>query len=74
MTAFPIRFEPWTEARGPLSELKEENGRLIAKIGPVRVALPMELLQKLENHIGQNIGILRTDSDYRCRFLDEVAG
>lgn len=68
-----VHLDPWTEARGPLSELKEENGRLIAKIGPVRAKLPMELLQKLEDHIGQNIGILRTDSDYRCRFLDEEA-
>lgn len=61
----------WVETRGPLTELKEQNGLLIAKIGPVAVALPRELLQKLDDHIGQRIAILRTDSDYRCRFLDE---
>lgn len=65
-----IRLDPWMEARGPLAELKEENGRLIAKIGPVTVTLPIELSQKLEAHIGQKIAILRTDFDYRCRFLD----
>ncbi|OPY50752.1 MAG: hypothetical protein A4E48_01750 [Methanosaeta sp. PtaU1.Bin060] len=66
-----VHLDPWMEARGPLAELKEENGRLIAKIGPVTVTLPIELSQKLEAHIGQKIAILRTDADYRCRFLDE---
>ena len=65
-----IRLEQWSDAIGSLHELREQDGCLVAKIGPVLVALPSELHDELQSHIGQKIAILRTDSDYRLRVVD----
>lgn len=64
------RLQSWEEARGPLHELHDLDGCLTAKIGPVTVALPDELRERLQGLTGREIGILRTDSDYRVRCLD----
>jgi hypothetical protein len=70
MTAFPVRLESWMDAIGPLHGLQEQDGCLVAKIGPVLVALPYELNEELKDLIGQKIAILRTESDYRLRVID----
>lgn len=70
MTIFPVRLEPWSDAIGQLHELREQDGRLVAKIGPVTIALPPEMGEKLKGLVGQKIGILRTDNDYRVKRLD----
>jgi hypothetical protein len=64
------RLPPWAEARGQLHELQEQDGCLVARIGPVIVAIPYELREKLCDQVGHKIGILRTDTDYRVRCLD----
>ncbi len=72
MTAFPqevYRLQPWEEARGPLHELQDLNGCLVARIGPVVVALPEELRDRLQALIGCKVGVLRTDADFRLRSL-----
>ena len=66
-------LRPWWEARGKFHALTEETDRLIAKIGPAKVAFPIELLPRLKDHVGHKIAILRTDSDFRIRCLDEEA-
>ncbi len=70
MTTIPVRLEPWMEAVGLFYEMQEENGCLVAKIGPAIIALPYELEKKLKDCMGQRIGILRTDTDYRFRILE----
>ncbi|MFZ2472771.1 MAG: hypothetical protein WAW52_12640 [Methanothrix sp.] len=65
------RLQPWDEARGQLHGLQDLEGCLVARIGPVTVALPDELREKLRDKVGHKIGILRTDADYRFRCLDE---
>lgn len=60
-----IRPQPWSEVRGPLHELCEHDGYLVAEIGPVTIALPQELKDPLRDLIGHTIAILRTDRDYR---------
>jgi len=70
MTAFPIRLEPWMEAIGHFHELREDDGYIVAKIGPAIVALPPELKEKLKDCTGLRIGILRTDTDYRFRVME----
>jgi len=64
------RLQPWEEARGLLHELQDMEGCLVAKIGPVTVALPDELRERLQGLMDREIGILRTDVDYRFRCLD----
>lgn len=64
------RLQPWEEARGQLHELPDLEGCLVARIGPVTVALPDELRERLQGLTGQTIGILRTDCDYRLRVVD----
>ena len=69
MTAFPVRLELWMEAVGHFHEMQEVDGYIVAKIGPSIVVLPLELKEKLKDGLGQRIGILRTDTDYRIRVL-----
>jgi len=72
VTVFEVqRIPPWAEARGQLHELMERDGCLVARIGPVAVELPDDLKEKLGDKVGHEIGILRTDTDYRFRCLDE---
>jgi hypothetical protein len=68
---FPIRLEPWTDAVGLLRELQERDGCLVARIGPVAVALPLELRVQLERLLGKKIGLLRTDKDFRIKVVDD---
>lgn len=64
------RLEPWIEVAGHFHELREDDGYIVAKIGPAIVALPSELEEKLKECIGQRITILKTDTDYRFRVLE----
>ena len=72
MTVFPVCLEPWVEAFGQLHELREQDCYLEVGIGPTTFALPSELKEKLKDCLGQRICILRTDTDYRIRILDEL--
>lgn len=67
----PIWMEVWMEALGMLHEITEvEEGLYTAAIGPAIVFIPEELAERLESHIGEKIGILRTDHDYRLRIFE----
>ena len=73
LTISPIRLDPWCDAIGQLHELREQDGCLVAKIGPVAIALPSEMIEKLKGLVGRKISILRADSsDYRLRVRDEM--
>lgn len=50
------------ELAGSLTELFEQDGALIALIGKIHLALPLDLKQSLQPLIGQRITILRTDN------------
>jgi len=69
MTVFPVRLALWMEVIGQLLELIDQDGCLVARIGSVEVLLPSELKEKLASFVGQKIGILRTDIDYRMRII-----
>jgi hypothetical protein len=70
VTAFEVRhLQPWEEACGPLHELQERDGCIVATIGPVVVALPTEIGEKLSSFMGKRIGVLRTEGDYRFKVL-----
>jgi len=58
MTIFPIRLEPWMEAVGHFHEMRENDGYIVAKIGPAIVALPLELKEKLKDCIGRRVGVM----------------
>lgn len=51
----------YEEAIGTLSKLTTDQGFLIAQVSKVRIALPIEMENKLLPLIGNRIGILRTD-------------
>jgi hypothetical protein len=57
----------YEEAIGVLHDVWEEDGYVLASIGPVVVVLPYELGAKIRPHIGSRIGILRTEYDYRVK-------
>jgi hypothetical protein len=69
----------YEEAVGVLHDVREEDGYLLAIIGPVVVVLPYGLGAKIRPHIGSRIGILRTEyvqvqglpSRKECRFSQE---
>ncbi len=69
-----IPFAYFEEAVGPLCELIEQEGFLIAQIGQVRLALPSYLERDLRPLIGFRLAILRTDipgKNYLFRNIDE---
>ena len=71
MTDFPVRLASWMEAFGQLHELRDKDSYLEASIGSTIFGLPSELKEKLKDCLGRRICILRTDTDYRIRILDE---
>jgi hypothetical protein len=63
-------MEVWMESLGTLHGVtRTEDDLCVAAIGPVKVFVPDELARKLEPHVGEKIGILRTDHDYRLRIF-----
>jgi hypothetical protein len=69
MDGQPYHMRPWDEVLGPALEVEEYDGHCIALIGKIPVILPKEMAAKLREAIGQRVGILRTDSDYRFRII-----
>jgi hypothetical protein len=63
------RLQPWEEALGLLKNVQLLEGYALAEIGPVTVALPIDLGERLSYLIGQRIGVIRTENDYRMRII-----
>lgn len=64
------RLAIFEEAVGRLHRLSSEDDRLIAVIGGISLILPLELESLLRGHIGERIGLIRTDdrkNEYRIR-------
>jgi hypothetical protein len=61
------RPRPWDEIYGKLHHLEESKDCTLALIGKTPVIFPQEMFARLEDLQGQEIGVLRTDSDYRVR-------
>ncbi len=61
----------WEVGVGVLHRLDSDEGLPAATIGPVRICLPPELVETLRPHVGERVGVLRTDDiarPYRVRF------
>ena len=65
------RLSPWEEGALTLIDLAEDEGSLIASGGKFRLRLPLHLKDDLAKCLGRTISILRTDTDYCMRILDE---
>jgi len=63
------RLQPYEEALGQLKNVQLLEGYALAEIGPVTVALPIEIGERLNSFIGQRIGVLRTEVDHRFRVM-----
>ena len=62
MTVFETyRLSFYEECVGVLNNLNEENGLLIALIGKISLALPLELEEKMRPYIGKRVSLIRTD-------------
>ena len=70
MNGRPYHMKYLDEVRGPLNHIEETDAGLLALIGKIPVLLPPELIDRLQGCMGRKIGILRTDCDYRLKFLD----
>ncbi len=65
----------YEEAVGTLLGTAVEEGILIAQISRVRLALPLELEDKLQPLIGKRMGVLHTDirgKEYLLRCIPET--
>ena len=65
------RLAPWEEGALRLSNLAEEDGYLIASGDKIRFCLPLHMKVSLAKCLGLKISILRTDTEYITRILDE---
>ena len=71
MTIHPSYMKAWDEIVGPVLNIEEVEGYCLALIGKISIYLPLEMAEKLREQIGNHIGILRTDTDYRFRVSDK---
>jgi hypothetical protein len=71
MRSQPYHMRPWDEVYGQVYCIEEEDGQCIALIGKIPVVLPQDMTNKLAEAKGKRIGVLRTDTNYRMRILDE---
>ena len=67
----PIILKNYEEAVGVLRRLVPMNGGLVADFSTFSVLLPPELEADLRPHLGERLGILRTDTErpYRVRVV-----
>ncbi len=65
----PYRMTELDEVLGPLHALDETDNGLVALIGKIHVLLPREMSPRLQEMMGQRIGILRYEG-YRLRVLE----
>jgi hypothetical protein len=73
MTIFEAhRLSFWEEGALKLNNLLEDNGCLIASGDDIKLSLPLHMKANLAKCQGRRISILRTDTDYRIRILDEL--
>ena len=56
-----VILKEYEEVVGPLYSLEERNGMLLAEIGKVVVALPIELGDGLSLNLNRIVAVLRTD-------------
>lgn len=61
----------WMEVIGMLLRLEEREDELLAEIGTLVVAFPIELVEALYPHLGSRIGVLRTNKEYLIIRLPE---
>ena len=66
------RLSYFEECIGILNELKEDNGLLVAHIGKIAVALPIEMEENLRTHLGRHISVLHTDIPLKPYLIREV--
>ena len=59
------RLSPWEECVGPLNGLEVKERALFAQIGKISLILPLEMEDKMRDHLGGRVGILRTDEPKR---------
>ena len=67
-------LDSWEEACGFLEVLEEKDASLIAKIGKIRIILPLSLEPELRHLIGKRIAILHSDvpeKQYLYRIIAE---
>lgn len=64
-------MKKWMEVIGLLLHLEKRDDELLAEIGTLVVAFPLELKAALSPHVGSRIGVLRTDRDYLIIRLPE---
>ena len=71
MDGQPYQMRPWDELLGQAIEVKKYDDHCLARIGKISVILPLGLATRLEEAICQQVGVLRTDNDYRFRLIRE---
>jgi len=67
------RLRPWEEASGTLNSLKADEEVLIAQVGKILLALPLEIKEKMHHLVGLKISLLRTDEPQRPYLLRVVS-
>jgi|LAHU01.1.fsa_nt_gb hypothetical protein len=55
------RQKTWEEVLGILLALYTQEGSLFAKISSISLILPLEMEEKMRDHIGHRVSVLRTD-------------
>jgi hypothetical protein len=68
MTVFPYHMKELDEVRGDLQHIESVQDGCLAVIGEISVLLPSELETKLQDLVGQRVGIIRLEG-YRVRAL-----
>lgn len=68
------RLSFWEECAGILVGLHAKDGLLIALVGKISLALPLEMEEKMRPHMGERISLLRTDIPNRQYLIRVLFG
>lgn len=66
-------LRPWEEASGTLNSLKADEEVIIAQVGKILLALPLEMEEKMHHLVRLKISLLRTDEPQRPYLLRVVS-
>lgn len=69
VTVHPYFLKDMEEVRGHLHGIEEIDAGFVATIGKISAILPSELAGELQSLVGQRVGVIRLDGQYRAKAL-----
>lgn len=71
LTVYPHHLQAWDEIIGHVRDVQTSDSYALVTIGRITVVLPLEMAEQLTFFMDRRVGILKTETDYRMRVMEE---